>query len=248
MTSSGQASTNDIVKKESASHPERIHQQPDAITPKTQTDHVKDKKKSLDTDADYLPGANTVPLNHPPSALENIPELEEAAILFANEQVEVTELILQNLIQNNNADPSNSSAWLMLLDLYQITNNQIKFEQVSTEYANKFEVSAPRWTASPTPPTSTEPRLQLPAFIDSDTQPLIDTITDFAAQHKSVQLDCSQLNRIDFTACGRLLSGLMPLSKNLTVSIEFHDVNYLVMALLNAMGFNSIATISPRQR
>jgi len=79
------------------------------------------------------------------AAIENIPALEEAAILFASEQNEATELILQNLIQNESYNAMNPTAWLMLFDLYQITNNQIKFEQLSLDYVSKLEISAPIW-------------------------------------------------------------------------------------------------------
>jgi ABC-type transporter Mla MlaB component len=332
-------------------------------------------------------------------AIENIPALEEAAILFASEQIEATELILQNLIENENYNALNPSAWLMLFDLYQITNNQIKFEQLSLDYVNKLEISAPIWrdpqnqiaapkeqkgfvpgisfsgklnaqiskqieklqtlakqhpqirlefvrisevdvagceqilkgfqllkkakneltvvgahdllkftrplvavgrkdesdapwllllellqlindeagfeetsidyciTYEVSPPSFEAPknkatapsvgisiefveadRFLLPKVIEGNTKELIENITKFAVDHHSVQLDCSQLDRVDFSSCGQLLSGLVPLSKQLNVSIEFHDVNHLVIALLNAMGFKNIAVIFPRKR
>lgn len=333
------------------------------------------------------------------AATENIPALEEAAILFASEQVEATELILQSLIQNESYNALNPSAWLMLFDLYQITNNQIKFDQLSLDYVSKLEISAPIWkdaksqmvpakeqksfvpgvsfsgklngqiskqidklqalakqhdqlrlefvriaeldvagceqllrgfqllkkvkqeltvvgahdlmkfirpliavgrkdesdapwllllellqlvndesgfeeasidyciTYEVSPPSfeapknkSTAPsvgisiefveadRFLLPKVIDGNTTELIEKISRFATDHHSVQLDCSHLDRIDFSSCGQLLSGLVPLSKQLNVSIEFHDVNHLVIALLNAMGFKNIAVIFPRKR
>ena len=332
------------------------------------------------------------------TATENIPALEEAAILFANQQSDAAELILQNLIRNENYSALNPSAWLMLFDLYQITNNQVKFEQLSLEYVRKLEISAPVWRDDATPVlpqkehkafvpgisfsgkldaqistqidklqalsrqhaqmrlefvriteldvagceqilkgfqilkkseqeltvvgaedlihftssliavgrrdasdapwllllellqlTNDEPRFEeisldycityevsppsfeaqknkssepsvgisiefieadrylLPNVIEGDTQELIKQISIFALNHHSVRLDCSRLNRIDFSSCGRLLSGLLPLSKQLNVSIEFHDVNQLVTVLLNAMGFKNIALIFPRK-
>jgi len=333
------------------------------------------------------------------AAIENIPALEEAAILFASEQIEATELILQNLIQNESYNALNPSAWLMLFDLYQITNNQARFEQLSLDYVSKLEISAPIWrddkaaiapakeqkgfvpgisfsgklnaqiekqidklqalakqhpqlrlefvrvteldvagceqllrgfqllkkskqeltvvgahdliksvralvavgrrdesdapwllllellqlindesgfeeasidyciTYEVSPPSfeapknkSTAPsvgisiefveadRFLLPKVIEGNTSELIEKIAKFSLDHHSVQLDCSQLDRIDFSSCGQLLSGLVPLSKQLNVSIEFHDVNHLVIALLNAMGFKNIAVIFPRKR
>jgi ABC-type transporter Mla MlaB component len=333
------------------------------------------------------------------AAIENIPALEEAAILFASEQVEATELILMNLIENENYNALNPTAWLMLFDLYQVTNNKPKFEQLSLEYVSKLEISAPIWrdpdsqiaapkeqkgfvpgisfsgkinaqiskqidklqqlakqhtqlrlefvritdldvagcelllkgfqilkkakneltvvgahdlikftrslvavgrrdesdapwllllellqlvndepgfeetsidyciTYEVSPPSFEAPknkatapsvgisiefvepdRFALPKVIDGNPTELIEKISRFALDHQSVQLDCSQLDRIDFSSCGQLLSGLLPLSKQLNVSIEFHDANHLVIALLNAMGFKNIALIFPRKR
>ncbi len=333
------------------------------------------------------------------AAIENIPALEEAAILFASEQIDATELILQNLIQNESYNAMNPTAWLMLFDLYQITNNQTKFDQLSLDYVSKLEISAPIWrndqiqdapqkeqksfvpgisfsgkinaqitkqieklqsiakqhsqvrlefvriteldvagcelllkgfqvlkktkneltiagandlikftraliavgrrdesdapwllllellqltndqssfeetsidyciTYEVSPPSFEAPknkatvpsvgisiefieadRFLLPKVIEGNTLELLEKISRFALDHHSVQLDCSQLDRIDFSACGELLSGLIPLSKQLNVSIEFHDANHLVIALLNAMGFKNIALIFPRKR
>jgi ABC-type transporter Mla MlaB component len=241
-------------KKEGNKKPSSTDQKASKDSLSTTTDFanpITPQHQTTDTDESII--KNT--LDHHGAALENITALEEAAILFASNQVEVAELILQNLTQDENTTEPNSSAWLMLFDLYQITNNQTKFEQLRLEYATKWiEITPPNWKTPPTQPTSNtalsdvkQPdQLILPAIIEGDTQQLISVISEFAGQHNSVQLDCSQLDRIDFTSCGQLLSGLMPISATPNVSIEFHDVNHLVAALLNAMGFNSIALISPR--
>jgi len=222
-------------------------------TVKKQAEPVGTTKTSA-SDTDYLFDANTDRLVHHVAAVENISTLEEAAILFAGKQVETAELILQSLIQDEKTAEPNTGAWLMLFDLYQATNNQIKFEQLRPEYANKWiEITAPNWRTPKTHPASAEIKLAefnllLPTIIEGDTQQLVSSISDFAGKHPSVQLDCSQLTRVDFTSCGQLLSGLIPISTMPGVSsIEFHDVNHLVSALLSAMGFKSIATIFPRQ-
>ena len=206
-------------------------------------------RKTSTLDTDYLLDANTDRLIHHIGSIENISILEEAAILFAGKQVETAELILQDLLQDENTVEPDTDAWSMLFDLYQVTNNQIKFEQLRSDYADKWiKTTAPHWRTPQVCPTATDGKLLLPAIIEGDTQQLISSISDFAGEHSSVQLDCSQLARIDFTSCGQLLSGLMPIATMPGVSsIEFHDVNLLVNALLSAMGFKSIAKIFPRQ-
>ncbi len=400
----------DIVKRKGEPQPEYIPQQPNANTDLFDVDHPLDVKRHPDDDhfettmplmgaaTEYLLGANTEGMNKHHGAIENIPALEEAAILFASEQIEATEIILKNLIENENYNALNPTAWLMLFDLYQITNEQTKFEQLSLEYVSKLEISAPIWvtpqaqsapkvekgfvpgvsfsgklndqigkqvdkliglakqsqqlrlefvritevsaegcelllkgfqalkkakqeltvigaadlikyvrsliavgrrdaseapwllllellqlvndeagfeeasidyciTYEVSPPSfeapknkSTAPsvgisiefveaeRFALPKIIAGNTDELIGNIAAFAKEHHSVQLDCSQLDRIDFSSCGSLLTGLIPISKQLNVSIEFHEANHLVIALLNAMGFKNVAIIFPRKR
>lgn len=363
-----------------------------------QVDHFETTMPLIGAATEYLLGSSTE-LMASQAAIENIPALEEAAILFASEQIEATELLLEQLIQTESYNALNSSAWLMLFDLYQITNNQLKFEKLSLDYVSKLEISAPIWvtpqelqvapktekgfipgvsfsgkisteidkqvekllnlaklhkqlrlefvritavdvqgcellltafqslkkskreliivgandminymrsmiavgrrdeseapwllllellqlvndepgfeeasidyciTYEVSPPSFEAPkhkatspsvgisiefveaeRFALPKVITGNTDMLIENISQFAQQNHSVQLDCAQLDRIDFGACGQLLSGLIPISKQLNVSIEFHNVNHLVMALLNAMGFKNVAVIFPRKR
>lgn len=252
-TSTGSASTNAAESKIESPDSHSLNSDNTSNTVKTRAEPVE-KTKTSPADTDYLLDANTDRLAHHVASIENISTLEEAAILFAGKQVETTELILHSLIQDENTTEPNTGAWLMLFDLYQVTNNHPKFEQLRSEYANKWiEITAPNWQTPQTHPTSdlasagTSTKLLVPPIIEGNTQQLISSISDFAGKHPCVQLDCSQLTRIDFTSCGQLLSGLMPIATMPGVSIEFHDVNHLVSALLNAMGFKSIATIFPRQ-
>ncbi len=362
-----------------------------------QPDHFETTMPLMGAATEYLLSSSDEAINAH-AAIENIPALEEAAILFASEQFEATELILENLIQNESYNALNSTAWLMLFDLYQITNNQAKFDLLSLDYVSKLEISAPIWvtpqaqtapkqekgfvpglsfsgkineqiekqieklsalikqhnqlrlefvriaevdvagcelllrgfqllkkskqeltvvgandlitfvraliavgrrdasdapwlllmellqitndepgfeeasldyciTYEVSPPSfeapknkSTSPsvgisiefveaeRFAMPKVIFGNTDMLIENIGKFATEHHAVQLDCSQLDRIDFSSCGQLLSGLIPISRQLNVSIEFHDANHLVIALLNAMGFKNVAVIYPRKR
>lgn len=326
--------------------------------------------------------------------------IEEAAILFANEQNEVVEQMLQGAIHEPNANNGSRLAWLMLFDLYQITGNQNQFENLSIEYANKFETSPPAWIESaksnqpeastpakgvtPTVPFSgkldgniiklleraqklgeTTKNLRLefsrvtevnpigcglllrilhklqnsehdlilvgapeladkirailqvgrrdeteapwlllleilrllnrekdfeeasidycitfevspPAFvapknkvttaaadesgsvntvsdcfvmppvIEGKIEPLVSAISTFSATHNPVILDCSRLNRVDFTAAGELTSSLAPLCGE-GRKIELHNVNHLVVVLFNVMGLKEFVQIQPRK-
>lgn len=72
------------------------------------------------------------------------PELEEAAVLYANGKVgEAASLLNRFLLDHpDNHDPQ---PWLMLFDLYEASNQPASFEDAAVEYAVKFEHSPPTW-------------------------------------------------------------------------------------------------------
>lgn len=180
---------------------------------------------------------------------------------------------LQSALQ---AGPSDASAarWLLLLELLRLLDREQEFEESSIEYCIVFEISPPAFEA-PRPPSSLAPlaekggalsryapscvlssgrtvaagqpeRFAMPDLVAGDTRQLIEAIVAFAAERETVMIDCSQLNRIDFSASGQLLTGLVPLAGNGKM-IEFHEVNHPVAALLNVMGLKEIARIIPHK-
>lgn len=332
---------------------------------------------------------------------ESVPLLEEAAILFASGQKEVAEQMLQSAIQDDNIGAAIQTAWYMLFDLYQISNDQAAFEQLSLDYASKFETSPPVWdsaaakakelssatnddvtpnltfpaqldanvikfleklqelskqsrslrldftrvksvdpvgcglllrtinslkktkhelvlvsaqdltekirailevgrrdeTEAPwlllleilqllhfekafeetsidycvtfevSPPSFEAPKnhvisavqdfklieeisnhFMMPAIIEGRTDILISQIAEYAKSHTTIFLDCSLLERVEFGASAQLLSGLVPIAAKKETQIQFHEVNYLVMCLFNAMGLKNVAAIFPRKR
>jgi ABC-type transporter Mla MlaB component len=178
---------------------------------------------------------------------------QELTVVGANDLIKY----VRALIAVGRRDES-EAPWLLLLELLQLINDEAGFEETSIDYCITYEVSPPSFEApknkstAPSVGISIEfveaERFALPKVITGNTDELIGKIFAFAKEHHSVQLDCSRLDRIDFSACGSLLSGLIPISKQLNVSIEFHEANHLVIALLNAMGFKNVAVIFPRKR
>ena len=90
-------------------------------------------------------------------------------------------------------------------------------------------------------------RFMMPAVVEGKTENLISQIAAHAEFNKLVLLDCSKLERVEFGASAQLLSGLVPIAGRKGTSIQFHDVNYLVMYLFNAMGLKNVAAIFPRK-
>ncbi|MGZ3240808.1 MAG: hypothetical protein ACXWJK_10745, partial [Burkholderiaceae bacterium] len=97
---------------------------------------------------DFLLGSEAVVAGIEVASSETDPVIEEAAILFANEQTEMVEQVLMSAIQDKTASDSNRVIWWMLFDLYQIAGKQAPFDNLSIEYASKFETSPPTWEGS----------------------------------------------------------------------------------------------------
>jgi ABC-type transporter Mla MlaB component len=148
--------------------------------------------------------------------------------------------------------------WLLLLELLQFLHFEKLFEEVSIDYCVTFEVSPPSFEARQNQVGATWPafileeepsnRFMMPVVVEGRTDGLINQITEYAKSHSTVLLDCSHLERVEFGASAQLLSGLVPLAGKKDTTIEFHDVNYLVLSLFNAMGLKNVAAIFPRKR
>jgi ABC-type transporter Mla MlaB component len=77
------------------------------------------------------------------AAPSSAPAVEEAAILYANGQVEAAEAALRSCLEGecrNERQP-----WWMLFDLYQASGREPAFESIAIDYASHFETSPPAY-------------------------------------------------------------------------------------------------------
>jgi len=84
------------------------------------------------------------------------PELEEAAVLYANGKVGETATLLNRYLLDN-PDAHDPLPWYMLFDLYEASGQRAPFEDAAVDFAVKFERSPPTWhprtqTQAPTHP------------------------------------------------------------------------------------------------
>lgn len=78
------------------------------------------------------------------------PDLEEAAIRFANGDDAGAEQGLLNALQGDNVQPDLADRWAAaLFDLYRATGQQLNFDRVAIDYAQRFGRSAPAWFSTP---------------------------------------------------------------------------------------------------
>lgn len=80
---------------------------------------------------------------------EHNPDLEEAAIRFANGDVVGAEAALQALLVQSPMPSAHSEVWAALFDLYRSTNQQDRFDTVAIDFASRFGRTAPAWFSIP---------------------------------------------------------------------------------------------------
>lgn len=104
------------------------------------------------------------------------PEMEEAAIRYANGDDAGAEAALQVALQMPDSTPEQSIRWASaLLDLYRCIGQQNNFERLAIEYARRFDRSAPAWplqsatVASVSQAASSEQQWDCPNLIDEAT-------------------------------------------------------------------------------
>lgn len=78
------------------------------------------------------------------------PDLEDAAIRFANGDDAGAEESLLAVLHGDNLRPDLAETWMSaLFDLYRATGQQARFDSVAIEFANRFGRSAPAWFSTP---------------------------------------------------------------------------------------------------
>jgi ABC-type transporter Mla MlaB component len=154
-------------------------------------------------------------------ASEATPIIEEAAILFANDQAVMAEHVLQGAIGDESLGHASSMVYHMLFDLYQITGEQDKFEHLSIEFANKFETSPPAWRESDKPDTQANtitsgatPSVSFSGTLDGSIVKLLEKAQNLAEKSRVLRLEFSKVTGVDPIGCGLLLSILKKLQKS----------------------------------
>ena len=77
------------------------------------------------------------------------PEMEDAAILFANGDFEAAAKYLLGLLSDKAMAAEQEKIWMTLFDLYRVTGDRTRFDGAGLDFAARFGRSAPQWGASP---------------------------------------------------------------------------------------------------
>lgn len=77
------------------------------------------------------------------------PELEEAAIRFANGDDDSVETGLLDVLRPQSPRANHLETWMTLFDFYRATGKQNQFESAAIDFAGRFGRSAPMWFSTP---------------------------------------------------------------------------------------------------
>lgn len=156
------------------------------------------------------------------SASETAPAIEEAAILFANGQIDMVQYVLQGAIEENTLGHAALTVWAMLFDLLQISGKREEFDNLSIDYANKFETSPPTWIekvqesqTEPAPAISgVTPTVPFSGKLNDAIVKQLERAQNLAENNLVLRLEFIRVTEVDPIGCGILLSVLKKLQKS----------------------------------
>lgn len=181
----------------------------------------------------------------------------EQLIASGNGIVLTGERLLGRLLRDAvEVDSTRRPFWELLLILLRFAQDRIGFERTALEYALATDQPAPAWEPLILP----QPQLNLPGerrnepryamreqFVISGVMagtddPQLAALADFAHEHQYVNLDMSQLERLDFVCAAQLANTLAALTREGKV-IRLIRPNQIVAALLEHLNLGSHASI-----
>jgi anti-anti-sigma regulatory factor len=169
-------------------------------------------------------------------AVVQTPEVEEAAIRFANGDRSGAEQGLLEGMGEGGASSDQIGDWLALFDLYRATGQLVPFESMAVDFVNRFSRSAPQWCDMPEhigqPAGQAHTPSTVPARAFWVCEPNVDAYAVGALQNALSRapqpwvLDWSALQAIDVKAA-RALLGMFTLWGDQNVVLRCSGVNTL---------------------
>ncbi len=159
------------------------------------------------------------------------PEVEEAAIRFANGDDTGAEQGLLEALADNGPRVEQEADWLALFDLYRATGQLAAFESRAVDFVNRFDRSAPQWYDMPAevarlvgrtdePLASGQARAVWVAEVDLDAHAIGTLQNVLARARQPWVIDWSSLASIDPKAA-RALLGLVTLWTDQDIDLRF---------------------------
>jgi len=148
-------------------------------------------------------------------APSSAPAVEEAAILYANGQLDAAEAALRGCLDSECR--SERQPWWMLFDLYQASGREAAFESIAIDYASHFETSPPAYTplvaqAAQQAFTGVTPTATLSGQLDAGAREQLARV--LAADWPMVRLEFSAIASATPEGCAALLAALQTLRRD----------------------------------
>lgn len=141
---------------------------------------------------------------------------------------------LRSLIQTGRRD-ADEAAWLLLIELHRLLNDQAAHEEVCIDYCITYEISPPPFVA----PTGSiqiaeSANFLMPALVNAPIAPLLQRISRYAENRPTIVLDSAHLGWIDFIVSATWLTDPERLASDKLV--ELRNTNFLMSVLLKLVG------------
>jgi anti-anti-sigma regulatory factor len=167
----------------------------------------------VDLNTDGLLGLEDTPDTIATAA--NAPAVEEAAILYANGQLDAAEHLLRACLAE--AGRTERLPWWMLFDLYQAAAREQDFESIAIDYASHFETSPPAYTPLAVTQSGQRfvgvtPTAHLSGTLDAGADAQLARVLDASAS-PVVRLEFSAVVRATPEGCQVLLAALQTLRR-----------------------------------
>ena len=155
------------------------------------------------------------------------------------------------------SNPAVGAFWALLLELYRVRGMQTEFERTALEYALAMGASPPAWQPTMTPLAANtspqekrdQPRYQIGPEIVSVTgmmwgaaDPQLAEVRAFAEDREYINIDLSQLKRMDFS-CGSAFASLVNELNATGRVVRLLRPNSLVAAFLATLNLDSGITL-----
>jgi ABC-type transporter Mla MlaB component len=135
--------------------------------------------------------------------------IEEAAILFANGQVEEAHARATKAIEQEDLGVWSLQMWLMLFDLLQTLGRKQEFEEKALDFVVKFERSPPPWIDAPTAAARANPSMRtgglahvaLTGVLGAQSAAALDQLKKAAERQPKLRLDFAKLQSIEPAGC-----------------------------------------------
>ncbi len=174
-------------------------------------------------------------------------------------QLQIASGALISLLQQHTGDVAQHEPahWLLLLQLYQVQGKQDEFEDLAVDYAVRFEVSPPSWetpaeVAQSIAPIAVETAetsanaFAMHGVINGGSTALFEEFRAFSTAGKVVELDLTDVQRVEFASVNLFMEALMHLLQA-GKRVRIIGGNEMVNVVLIVMGVDEMAEVVRRK-